>query len=77
MVNVRAVKNTLQLHESVVQNYIAIGISISAYNFGNFNYEIRVEGEGQDTFWVHAHNFPHVRPRSKNGAKHQNLNQKR
>ena len=20
-----------------------------AYNFGNFNYEIRVEGEGQDT----------------------------
>ena len=28
-------------------------------------------------FWVHAHNFTHVRPRSKNGAKHQNLNQKR
>ena len=26
-------------------------------------------------FWVHAHNFSHVRPRSKNGARHQNLNQ--
>ena len=22
---------------------------VQAYNFGNFNYEIRVEGEGQDT----------------------------
>ena len=37
-------------------------------SFRNFNYEIRVEAEGQDTsriflglFWVHAHNFPHVR----------------
>ena len=30
MVNVRAVKNTLQLHKNVVQNYIAIGISSSA-----------------------------------------------
>ena len=29
VVNVRAVKNTLQLHENVVQNYIAIGISSS------------------------------------------------
>ena len=30
-------------------------------------------------FWVqYAHNFTHVlRPRSKNGAKHKNLNQKR
>ena len=28
--NVRAVKNTLQLHENVVQNNIAIGISSSA-----------------------------------------------
>ena len=28
--NVRAVKNTLQLHENVVQNYIAIGIFSSA-----------------------------------------------
>ena len=23
-------------------------------------------------FWVHAHNFTHLRPRSKNGAKYQN-----
>ena len=60
------------------------GGRVQAYNFGNFDYEIRVEEEGQDTyrrflgwFWVHAHNFTHVRPRSKNGAKHQNLNQKR
>ena len=30
MVNVPAVKNALQLHENVVQNYIAIGISSSA-----------------------------------------------
>ena len=30
VVNVRAVNNTLQLHENVVQNYIAIGISRSA-----------------------------------------------
>ena len=30
MVNVRDVKNALQLHENIVQNYIAIGISISA-----------------------------------------------
>ena len=30
VVDVRAVKNTLQLHENVVQNYIAIGISSSA-----------------------------------------------
>ena len=29
-VNVRAVQNNLQLHENVVQNYIAIGISSSA-----------------------------------------------
>ena len=29
-VNVRAVQNTLHLHENVVQNYIAIGISSSA-----------------------------------------------
>ena len=28
-------------------------------------------------FWVHAHNFTNVRPRSKNGAKHQNINKKR
>ena len=27
-------------------------------------------------FWVRAHSFAHVRPWSKNGAKHQNLNQK-
>ena len=27
MVNVHALKNTLQLRENVVQNYIAIGIS--------------------------------------------------
>ena len=53
---------------------------VQAYNFGNFNYEIRVEEEGQDTsdffrvVLVHAHNFTHARPRSKNGAKHQNLN---
>ena len=33
------------------------GGGVQAYNFGNFNYD--------------------VRPRSKNGAKHQNLNQKR
>ena len=26
---------------------------------------------------VHAHNFTHLRPRSKNGTKHQNPNQKR
>ena len=25
------------------------GWGVQAYNFGNFNYEIRVEGEGQDT----------------------------
>ena len=25
------------------------GGGVQAYNFGNFNYEIRVEGEGQDT----------------------------
>ena len=30
MVNVRAVKNALQLHEDVVQNYIAIGMYSSA-----------------------------------------------
>ena len=30
VVNVSAVKNTLQLHGNVVQNYIAIGISSSA-----------------------------------------------
>ena len=30
VVNVCAVKNTLQLHENVVQNYIANGISSSA-----------------------------------------------
>ena len=30
MVNVRAVKNALQLHENVAQNYISIGMSISA-----------------------------------------------
>ena len=30
VVNVRAVKNTLQLHENVVRNYITIGISSSA-----------------------------------------------
>ena len=52
---------------------------VQAYNFGNFHYEIWVEGEGQDTSRlfrvVHAHNFTDVRPRSKNGAKHQNLNQ--
>ena len=60
------------------------GGGVQAYNFGNFNFEIRVEGEGQDTSrlflgwsWVHARNFNHVRPRSKNGAKHQNLNKKR
>ena len=31
------------------------GGGIQAYNFGNFDYEIRVEGEGQDTsrlFWA-------------------------
>ena len=28
-------------------------------------------------FWVHAHNFTHVRHRSKIGAKYKNLNQKR
>ena len=26
------------------------GGGVQAYNFGNFNYEIRVEGEGQDTY---------------------------
>ena len=25
------------------------GGGVQAYNFGNFNYEIRVDGEGQDT----------------------------
>ena len=25
------------------------GGGVQAYNFGNFNYEIQVEGEGQDT----------------------------
>ena len=25
------------------------GGGVQAYNFGNFNYELRVEGEGQDT----------------------------
>ena len=25
------------------------GGGVQTYNFGNFNYEIRVEGEGQDT----------------------------
>ena len=30
VMNVRAVENTLQLHENVVQNNIAIGISSSA-----------------------------------------------
>ena len=25
------------------------GVGVQAYNFGNFDYEIRVEGEGQDT----------------------------
>ena len=30
MVNVRTVKNALRLHEKVVQDYIAIGISSSA-----------------------------------------------
>ena len=41
-------------------------------HFGNFDFEIWVEG----WFWVHAHKVTHVKPRSKNGAKHQNLNQK-
>ena len=30
LVNVRAVRNTLQLHENVVKNYIAIELSSSA-----------------------------------------------
>ena len=51
-------------------------IAVQAYNFGNFDYEIRVEGEGQESghgpnflgwFWVHAHNFTLVRARSKTG----------
>ena len=31
-----------------LENVILKG-GVQAYNFGNFNYEIRVEGEGQDT----------------------------
>ena len=49
------------------------GGGVQAYNFGNFEFEIWVEEEGQDFlgwFCVHAHNFTHVRPRSKNGTKH-------
>ena len=59
------------------------GGGVQAYNFGNFDFDIWVEGEGQDTsrrfygyFGVHVRNFTHARPRSKNGAKHQHLNKK-
>ena len=39
-------------------------------------YGLKGKGRTRPEFWVHAHNFTHVRPRSKNGAKHKNINQK-
>ena len=37
------------------------GGGVQAYNFGNFNYEIRVEGEGQDTSQLFKGGFGSMR----------------
>ena len=55
---------------------------VQAYNFGKFDFETWVEEEGHvlnflGWFWVRVYNFAHVRPRSKNGAKDQNLHIRR
>ena len=57
------------------------GGGVQAYNYGKFDFETWVEEGHVPTFlgWfcVRVYNFAHVRPRSKNGAKNQNLHIRR
>ena len=62
----------------VFGDFTVIRLVFKAYNLENLILRYELKGKARTrpdilrVFWVHVHNVAHVRPRSKNGAKHQN-----